>query len=29
MAIKKEDSDKQSLYNIEKGLPELNGKKQY
>ena len=29
MAIKKEDSDNQSLYNIEKGLPELNGKKQY
>lgn len=29
MAIKKEDLDNQSLYNIEKGLPELNGKKQY
>mgnify|MGYP003305101023 CR=1 FL=1 len=29
MAIKKDDSDKQSLYNIEKSLPELDGKKQY
>lgn len=29
MAIKKEDKDMQSLYNIENGLPELNGKKQY